>query len=312
MSETEPPPSKSGKGRIVLWLATVGVPLLLLVAWWPSGEPKSRPALPNPNGYDVFLKASAQFSASWTNWTSTSLRSLPITDLRDLVLTNMAALDLVREGLGQGCHTHVDYDAGFIGRMNASLGSIKRLGVTLTAEGLLAELESKPAVALRSYLDSLRFGQESSRGGLIIERLVGIANEQIGLDHLRPLILVLNAEECRACLTELLNLDGRHDPSAVNVASEDEWIRQTADLGQRFTLWTQPTMWKEMRETRAKFAGRLDRHQADRRRAIVEAAARLFELEKGRRPTGYADLVPAYLPAAPLDPTTGKEIAHPF
>jgi len=38
----------------------------------------------------------------------------------------------------------------------------------------------------------------------------------------------------------------------------------------------------------------------------------LFELEKGRRPTGYADLVPAYLKTAPLDPTTGKEIAHPF
>lgn len=312
MSETEPPPSKSGKGRLVMWLLALGVPLLLLAAWWPSGKPKSRPALPNPNGYDLFLKASARFLASWTNWTSASLRGLPITDLRDLVLTNMAALDLVREGLGQGCHTHVDYDAGFIGRMNASLGSIKRLGVTLTAEGLLAELEGKPGVALRSYLDSLRFGQESSRGGLIIERLVGIANEQIGLNHLRPLIPALNAADCKHCVDELVALDRRHDLPTVNLAAEDDWIQVAYSLGQRLATRFHPTLQKSQRVVRDSFVEKVGRVQADRRRAIVEGATRLFELEKGRRPTGYADLVPTYLKAIPMDPTTGKEIAHPF
>ena len=73
-----------------------------------------------------------------------------------------------------------------------------------------------------------------------------------------------------------------------------------------------PTMRKNFREVRDNFTSKVNALQVARRSALVEAAARLFELEKGRRPTGYADLVPAYLPAAPLDPTTGKPIAHPF
>lgn len=309
MSTVEPARPTTAKGRLVLWLLALGVPLLLLLAWWPSGKPTTRPTLPNPNGYDLFLQAAAGFSASWTN---ASLRTMPMEDLRALVATNAPLLDLVREGLTQRCHTHVDFDAGFIGRMNASLGPLKRIGVTLNAEGLLAELEARPTAALRSHLDSLRFGQESSRGGLIIERLVGIANEQIGLTHLRPLIPVLNTADCKLCVEELVALDRRHDPPSVNLASEDEWIQGAFPLGQRLATRFHPTLVKGQREVRTSFIEKVNRLQAERRRAIVEAAARLFELEKGRRPTSYADLVPAYLKAAPLDPVTGKEIAHPF
>lgn len=309
MPEAESPPPNPAKGRLVLWLAGLGVPLLLLLAWWPSGKPRTRPTLPNPNGYDLFLKAAACFSASWTN---ASLRTMPVENLRALVATNAPLLDLVREGLTLGSHTHVDFDASFIGRMNASLGPLKRLGVTLNAEGLLAELEARPAAALRSHLDSLRFGQESSRGGLIIERLVGIANEQIGLTHLRPLIPLFDAADCKSCVEELVALDRRHDPPAVNLASEDAWIQGAFPLGQRLATRFHPTLVKGQREVRTSFIEKVNRLQTERRRAIIEAAARLFELEKGRRPTGYADLVPAYLKAVPLDPATGKEIAHPF
>ncbi|MFM8469647.1 MAG: hypothetical protein ACKODH_06725 [Limisphaerales bacterium] len=47
-------------------------------------------------------------------------------------------------------------------------------------------------------------------------------------------------------------------------------------------------------------------------RCSSSVTACLSTLEKGRRATGYPDLVPAYLPAAPVDPTTGKPIAHSF
>ena len=41
---------------------------------------------------------------------------------------------------------------------------------------------------------------------------------------------------------------------------------------------------------------------ASRRRAAVGLAARLYEVDHGRRPATVADLVPGYLEAAPLDP----------
>jgi len=45
------------------------------------------------------------------------------------------------------------------------LGNLKRLVQLLVAEGRLAEIESQPADAARSYLDAIRFGNEISRGG---------------------------------------------------------------------------------------------------------------------------------------------------
>jgi len=295
---------------VVLWLLGLGVPLLLLVAWWPV-PPKPSPALPNPNGYDYFVKAGEALVGPWTNQV---LRAVPAQEWQTVLAANQSSLELVREGLRHRslALVSVTYDSATRLRFIDQLGHLKRLGVLLAGEGLLAELEGNSASAVDAYIQAMRFGQESSRGGVMMERLVGIAVESIALAELRRTMLSLASEDVRRGLVGLQNLDASHDLPEVNLATEDEWIRQTTDLGQRFTLWTQPTMRKEVRETRTKFAGRVDRHQADRRSAIVEAAARSFELEKGRRPTGYADLVPTYLPAAPLDPTTGKEIAHPF
>lgn len=307
MSTAEPANPEPRKSRIVLWLLGLGVPLLLLLAWWPSGKAKARPALPNPNGYDYFVKAGEALAGPWTNQ---PLRAVPAHEWQTVLSANHASLELVREGLRHRSLSQVSvtYDSATRQRFIDQLGYLKRLGVLLAGEGRLAEMEARPTAAVESYLEAMCFGQESSRGGDMMERLVGISIEHIALAELRRTMLSLHAADARRGLAGLEKLDASHDLPEVNLAAEDEWIRETTSFGQRFTMWTQPTMRKEMRETRTKFAGRLDRLQVERRRAIVEAAARLFELEKGRRPTGYADLVPAYLPAAPLDPTSGKEL----
>jgi hypothetical protein len=41
---------------------------------------------------------------------------------------------------------------------------------------------------------------------------------------------------------------------------------------------------------------------------MINAAARAFELEKGRPPQSIADLVPDYLKAVPKDPVTEKDL----
>jgi hypothetical protein len=315
MSESPLSQPSSTKGRVVLWLAGLGVPLLLLVAWWPSGKPKSRSVLPNPNGYDSFIKLAGQLQgipAIGPCWTNATWRVMPIADLRSFVTTNSGFLELVREGLRLPCHAPTDYDEGYQTRYEHVLGGCKRLGHCLVGEGYLAELDGKPADALQSYLDCQRLGQESSRGALIFDRSVGLVIEHLGLTYVLPLIPTLDAVNARKCLEGLMTLDKTHDAPAVNFANEDEWISKAFPLGQRIALQIHPMMRKDNRDWRDKFANKVGLLQASRRRAIVETAARLFELDMGRRPTGYADLVPAYLKAIPLDPTIGKEIAHPF
>ena len=44
----------------------------------------------------------------------------------------------------------------------------------------------------------------------------------------------------------------------------------------------------------------------ERRQLAITAAARAYELEKGKQPKSAADLVPEYLKAVPKDPATGN------
>ena len=43
---------------------------------------------------------------------------------------------------------------------------------------------------------------------------------------------------------------------------------------------------------------------------LIDLAARAYELEKGKPPTGVADLVPDYLKAVPQDPFTGTNLVY--
>lgn len=311
MSETESSPPNPAKGRIVLWLAALGVPLLLLLAWWPSGKAKARPALPNPNGYDYFVKAGESLAGMWTN---SALSAVPAPDLQAFLSANQTSLEMVREGLRHRSLSPVSvtYDSAMSRKILDQLGSVKRLGVLLAGEGRLAELNENPEGAGDGYVEAMRFGQECSRGGVMMERHVGIAIEHIALTEVRRSMLSLNAADARRGLAGLQKLDASHDLALVNLEAEAEWVRQSFPPWERFMSKVHPTLRKNLREVHEKFAVKVNAFQTFRRRAIVEAAARLFELEKGRRPTGYPDLVPTYLKAIPLDPTTGKEIAHPF
>lgn len=292
----------------MLWLLALGVPLLLIVAWWPA-PPKPRPALPNPNGYDYFVKAGESLAGMWTN---ASHKTLTTSELQAFLSANQASLDLVREGLRHQSHTHVDYDATYLERMMTNLSAFRQCGRLLVGGGWMSELKAEPSAALGHYFDTMRLGQECCRGGVIMERLVGIAIEHNAMVALRSLIPKLGAPEARQVVEGAMRLDASHGPTMITFAAEDEWIRHTAPPWQRLMAFVHPLLRKSSRDVRASLTQKVDILQATRRRALVEAAARLFELEKGRRPKGYADLVPAYLPAAPLDPTTGKEIAHPF
>jgi hypothetical protein len=45
--------------------------------------------------------------------------------------------------------------------------------------------------------------------------------------------------------------------------------------------------------------------------SLIQLASRAYELEKGERPKGLADLVPAYLKTIPQDPLTRTNVAFP-
>jgi hypothetical protein len=72
----------------------------------------------------------------------------------------------------------------------------------------LAEMENRPADAALSYADAIHFGNGISRGGFIINRLMGIACEAIGFNRLVKVRTQLNPGQAKAATAKLEKING--------------------------------------------------------------------------------------------------------
>jgi hypothetical protein len=188
------------------------------------------------------------------------------------------------------------------------LSSVKRLAQLLSAEARLAEEEGRYDAAAKIHLDVVRLGQTSARGGLIIDKLVGVAIDNIGLVDLAKTFSHLNLESSRATLRTLEELDARADSAAEYLQRDREWGRKvTGWRGRIQAMWLArsffPTRLNEKRITfRLLMTDRL------RRQLLLKLAAHAYEQEHGKRPSRVEDLVPSVLRAIPKDPEFGTNL----
>ena len=87
--------------------------------------------------------------------------------------------------------------------MSRDLLGLKSLTRVLRAEAMVAETEKRPADAARSYADSIRLGIEMIGAGSCINRLVGVACQEIGSVPLIKLLPQLTCEQLRPLVAEL-------------------------------------------------------------------------------------------------------------
>lgn len=289
----------------VIWLAGVLVVALLAGALaWSLGKPQSLPPPPNLNGYDCFVQAGTLAVLPNAHFTELSHETL-----RAVIQTNGEALSLLRSGLTQRCvvpwsQVVADSTNGQTAFITA-LGGFKRLAQLLAAEGRLAEMEHRPAEAARSYLDCIRFGNEQSRGGPLISRLVGLACEAIGYQPLLTLLPQLSHAELR----ELAR--GLEEVRRASVPWDEVWRAE-----RQYTT----------RHARSPFAwviaypqivpAKLKAQQKDA--AIVskltllsvELALRCHQAEHGKPPEQLKELTPEFLKEIPPDPFNGKPLVY--
>ena len=266
-----------------------------------SRPPPPLPPLPKPNGYDEFVKAGKMVDER-----SSDYRDMSEAELRGLVSTNAEALKVARIGLSRECRVPLEFtpteDKHFL-----ELPQVKRLAFMLAAEGKLAELEKRPGDAACSYLDAVRIGHALSRGGVIIDSLVGVAVQAIGTQPLERLVPRLDVKQCRELAAALETIESKRESSDDVLNQEHAWSRRTYGLkGQFIRLVT----YRSLKQMEDKLAAKLKAQQARAQLLLVQAAARAYELEKGQRPKTLDDLVPAYLKAIPQDPVTGTNLNY--
>jgi hypothetical protein len=272
--------------------AAAAVVVVALLILWPVRP--SQVALPSPNGYDDIVKAGAMLVVLQGDY-----RQLAEPELRQLVASNAPALELVRTGLARECRVPVEASQGYITTHFSQLPLLKRLANALAAEGKLAEIDGHTNRAACSYVDAIRLGHEASRGGLLIDALVGLACEGIGAAQLEKAVETLDAKDCRELIQQLQPMEARRQPAEETFRIERKWSQETYGLFMRLRAMISTRLWNPIGRAFQNYATKQQAASARQSQLVVALAKRAFALERGRPPSKLSELVPEYLSALP-------------
>lgn len=192
--------------------------------------------------------------------------------------------------------------------MLGDLANLKSLARLLEEEGRLAEMENRYADAAHSYVDAIRFGNDISRGGFIINRLVGLACEAMGESPLAKLASKLKPDEARPVIADLEKIDATRVTWAEVKRNEERFSRYQLSKGFNPITWVMTRLqgWRSIQ--RAKM--RHNRVIARERLLTVELALRCYESDQGHAPTTLEQLVPNYISRVPLDPFSDRPVIY--
>jgi hypothetical protein len=261
------------------------------------------PPLPNPNGYTDLLQAGQTVSGNLDN-----LADRDRDGLRALMATNAEALRLLRVGLSRECSVPTDaVIANLAGAVN-DLPSLKSLARLLNAEGRLAEMENRPADAAQSYLDGIRLGSKMCHGGMMINRLVGIACEGFGSTSLAKLLPKLTCDQMRPLIEQLEQIDAQAVTWKEVLRNENRFARaQMRNFPNPIAFvsawWLARDMRKACEQKHHLAAARI-------RLLTVELALRCSRCDEGNASADLQHLLPKYLHRMPTDPFTGRQLVY--
>jgi hypothetical protein len=291
---------KKRHGVLMLMAVIVIAAALALVLTCFRTAPSS--PLPSPNGYDDLLKAGRLVVG--VNYVTT----LDHDALAALVATNRESLRLIRQGLTRRCAVPTDAVIANFASITGDLVAFKKIAKLLSGEGRLAEMESRPADAARSYIDAIRVGSEMTRGGLIMNRLVGITDEAIGSGPLVKLMPALTCDQMRPLVAQVEEIgDGAVAWSDV-VSNEKRFARAQVRFYRNpirmiTDLWTARKVWANSKTKHDLAAARL-------RLIVTEMALRCYRCDGGRPPAALQQLVPKYLRHLPVDPFSDRSLVY--
>ncbi len=272
----------------------------LAVVWIISGWAPPAP-LPNPNGYDDFLAAGKLATGR--------IADQPLFDherLREVVATNAEALRLVRLGLSRQCSVPTASALTNVSSWTHELSMLKRLGGLLADQGRLHELEGRPGKAALVYAEAIRYGNETSRGGFLVHRIVGLASERNGCWLLENVVPKLGGTDARPVIAELQRVDKARVPW-------DEIRRNERKLPTgTWSSVLHPVRWlknqRQAREQHRVVELRIRGVVAQQRLLLTELALRACLSERGQAPSDLGALVPDYLSAVPEDPFSRRPL----
>ena len=307
-------PRRGRRRTIAFGLLAVGLGLSggMLVFFTRAGVPTL--PVPDPNGYDDLLQAARSIVGPRPMYQlpivgpdppmSSDTTEQEVWDqARAYVEANRAVLARARIGLGRDCVVPVSYRAGF--RTQARANTLYELARLLRWEGRLAVRDRRIDDAARSFLDMVRLGHASARGGFETDCWgPGYRVETGGMRGLISIRGDLDPATCRQAIGVLRELDRRREPYRAFQARDAAYL--DAVQGRLVTMRWELENYRTNAQQRASLVDNYDEFITAARLVQVELAIRAYEVERGREPDHLEALVPSYLPDLPLDLFSGR------
>jgi hypothetical protein len=289
---------------LLVILVLLFVVLGIIMAPLPPTEP-----LPNPNGYDDFVRAGKMIAGPLDD-----AAKLALDELRALIQTNAEPLRLARLGLTRRCAVPTDANIANFANNTSEMIALKRLAVLLSSEGRLKELDNQLGDAARCYVETIHLGSAMSHGGFLINRLVGIACEAIGAIRLTKLVPNLSCEQSRPLISELQEMDTNTVSWEEVARNEKRFARAAMQRSNPLELisglaqlaWSRVQGRSMIQKNKVKH----DSAAAHLRLIEVELALRCYRGEQGSVPASLDQLVPKYLSRVLLDPFSDHPLVY--
>ena len=210
-------------------LAVLGMASVLLLNR--PGDTFIAPPLPQPNGYDDFLRACDSITGEAVDDTTATTN-----DLRLFLARNTDALGQIKLGLSRECGVPLDTSPSAVTNTThlQDLSALKKCALLLITQGKVAEKDGKNVEAIEAFLDTLRLGCGVTRGGVIIDAQVGLAIQGLALSRIEKLLKHLNPAEAESLAKSLTTARTSCEPGAAILVREAAWARQI--FGWRFTV----------------------------------------------------------------------------
>ena len=285
-------------------VAVVGIVALILAAVIGRLATKTPApvALPVPNGYDDFMAAARMIEKP-----PGKVESMTRFELEEMVKGEAEPLKLIHAGLLKSCRVTTTNSMEYIEAHHRELSSAVALARLLAAEARLAEMNSLPAEAAAAYVNVIRYGQQLSHGGVMIDRLSGIACEKIGVGGLFGIHQKLGSADCARLIKMLEEIDGAAESPKATLDREHAWSAAVGGWQGGMIRLIKPNL---TAAAEAKYLKGDQDAELQRRRIMIDLAARAYEADHQKRPAGFSDLVPRYLPKIPNDSTTGAAVTY--
>lgn len=222
-------------GKLISTLLWLGIPMLLIgipaAVFVINNRPPvvnvSAPKMPDPNGYDDFVRAIGLIGIPGPASASRPADSWTTEEMDAFLVDNAACLAAVREGLRKQCMYRSKHEALFGYSEDATLRELARV---LASESYCYSRAGEYSQAADSSLDAMDYGVKLPRGGRSSVMMVSLASEGIGaysltkvLPHLSPSELSHAAKrlECiqnqRVSFSDIMREEG--NALAVSMAS---------------------------------------------------------------------------------------------